>query len=206
MIKIFVTGGVGSGKSTLISFLNNHGAATVEADEVGHKNLFDPQVKAELAAAFGNDIFDESGEVIRSTLAAKAFASTQATELLDSITLKYVYQRSLEEIEELGKTHEVVVLEMAILDGRDDFYKNADLVIAVTTSPEVRVRRLMESRGFTEEDARNRLARQAPESQRLSIADVVFTNNGTIEEFSEQIDQWWEAFAREHHLSSSATN
>lgn len=198
MITIFVTGGVGSGKSTLISFLSEHGAATIQADEVGHKNLFDPQVKEELRGAFGSDIFDEQGEVVRSSLAAKAFASEQSTALLDSITLKYVYQRSLEEIQELGKTHAVVVLEMAILDGRDDFYKHADLVIAVTTSPEVRVKRLMESRGFTEEDARNRLARQAPESQRLSIADVVFANDGTIAEFREQIEQWWETFTSEH--------
>lgn len=198
MITIFVTGGVGSGKSTLISFLGEHGAATVQADEVGHKNLFDPQVKEELRAAFGADVFDDQGEVVRSALAAKAFVNKESTDLLDSITLKYVYQRSLEEIQELGKTHAVVVLEMAILDGRDDFYKHADLVIAVTTSPEVRVKRLMESRGFSKQDARNRLARQVPESQRLSIADVVFTNDGTREEFYQQIEQWWSSFVAEH--------
>ena len=61
----------------------------------------------------------------------------------------------------MGQTHKVVVLEMAILDGRDDFYKHADIVVAVTTSPEVRVRRLMESRGFSEEDARNRLCKSS---------------------------------------------
>ena len=81
---------------------------------------------------------------------------------------------------------------MAILDGRDDFYKHADIVIAVTTSPEVRIKRLMESRGFSEEDARNRLARQVPEEQRLAIADVVFTNDGTLDEFEAQIQTWWD--------------
>ena len=86
----------------------------------------------------------------------------------------------------------MVVLEMAILDGRDDFYKKADIVIAVTTSPEVRIARLMHSRGFSEEDARNRLVNQVPEEQRLSIADVVFTNNGSIGDFEAQISLWWE--------------
>ena len=81
---------------------------------------------------------------------------------------------------------------MAILDGRDEFYRKADIVIAVTTSPEVRVARLMQSRGFAEQDARNRLANQVPEEQRLSIADVVFTNDGTLEEFKAQISQWWD--------------
>ncbi len=200
MIKIFVTGGIGSGKSTLISFLEARGAATVEADAVGHQNLFKPEVKRALAEAFGTDIFDAEGEVSRPALAAKAFSSPENTKLLDSVTLPYLYSGCLEAIEELGKTHEVVVLEMAILDGRDDFGKNADLIIALTTSEEVRIQRLMAYRGFTEEDARNRLANQVPDEKRVSIADVVFTNDGTIEEFEAEISRWWDIFKTEHQL------
>ena len=200
MIKIFVTGGIGSGKSTLISFLEAHGAATVQADLVGHQNLFKPEVKGALVTAFGADILDESGEVNRATLAAKAFSSAENTRLLDSITLPFVYSESLAALEELGKTHKVVVLEMAILDGRDNFGDNADLIIAVTTSEEVRIKRLMEYRGFSEEDARNRLANQVSEERRLAIADVVFTDDGTVEEFETQIDSWWESFKKEYHL------
>ena len=92
------------------------------------------------------------------------------------------------------------MLEMAILDGRDNFGDNADLIIAVTTSEEVRIKRLMEYRGFSEEDARNRLANQVSEERRLAIADVVFTNDGTVEEFEAQIDSWWESFKKEYHL------
>lgn len=191
MTTIFVTGGIGSGKSTLMRFFEEKGAGVVYADEVGHENLHDPAMKKELAQAFGSDIFDEQGEVIRSQLAAHAFSSAENTALLDSITQPRLYDGCLRHLADLGKTHAVVVLEMAILDGRDDFYKKADIVIAVTTSPEVRVSRLMQSRGFTEKDARNRLANQVPEEQRLSIADVVFTNNGTIEEFEQQIAAWW---------------
>lgn len=201
MVKIFITGGVGSGKSTLIKFLEERGAATVQADLIGHQNLFDPEVKAKLVDAFGADILDEQGEVVRPQLAAKAFLSPENTQLLDSITQPPLYARCLEAIEELGKTHDVVVLEMAILDGRDDFGDNADLVIAVTTSPEVRVRRLMEYRGFSKEDARNRLASQVPEERRLAIADVVFTNNTTLEDFQKQIDTWWASFKEEHALA-----
>ena len=70
----------------------------------------------------------------------------------------------------------------------------------VTTSEEVRIKRLMEYRGFSEEDARNRLANQVSEERRLAIADVVFTNDGTVEEFEAQIDSWWESFKKEYHL------
>lgn len=192
MITIFVTGGIGSGKSTLMRFFEAKGAGVVYADEVGHENLHNAAMKDELRVAFGNKIFDSEGEIIRSELAACAFSSSQNTALLDSITQPRLYEGCLRHIGDLGKSHEVVVLEMAILDGRDDFYQKADIVIAVTTSPEVRIARLMQSRGFSEEDARNRLANQVPEEQRLSIADVVFTNNGSIEEFESQISLWWE--------------
>lgn len=192
MLKIFVTGGIGSGKSTLMHFFEKQGAGVLLADEVGHENLFNEEMKAELVDAFGSEILDTKGEIIRSELATRAFSTPENTKLMDSITQPRLYDGCLRHLDDLGKTHKVVVLEMAILDGRDDFYKHADIVIAVTTSPEVRIKRLMESRGFSEEDARNRLARQVPEEQRLAIADVVFTNDGTLEEFEAQIQTWWD--------------
>lgn len=193
MLSIFVTGGIGSGKSTLMEFLKEKGAGIVLADEVGHENLHDSKMKAELVKAFGQEILDTNGEIIRSELAARAFATPEDTARMDAITQPRLYEGCLRHIASVGQTHEVVVLEMAILDGRDDFYKHADIVVAVTTSPEVRVRRLMESRGFSEEDARNRLASQVPEENRLAIADVVFTNDGTLQEFQDQIQQWWDS-------------
>ncbi len=192
-MRIFVTGGIGSGKSTLMSFLEQKGAGVVLADEVGHENLHNPAMKEELKSAFGSDIFDSEGEVIRSALAAKAFSSAENTKKLDGITQPCLYKGCLDHIAALEQTHKVVVLEMAILDGRDDFYTNADVVVAVTTSPEVRVGRLMASRGFSEEDARNRLANQVPEEQRLAIADVVLNNDGTVEQFQSQIQKWWDS-------------
>lgn len=192
MLKIFVTGGIGSGKSTLMHFFEKQGAGVLLADEVGHENLFNEEMKAELVEAFGSEILDTKGEIIRSELATRAFSTPENTKLMDSITQPRLYDGCLRHLDDLGKTHKVVVLEMAILDGRDDFYKHADIVIAVTTSPEVRIKRLMESRGFSEEDARNRLARQVPEEQRLAIADVVFTNDGTLDEFETQIQTWWD--------------
>lgn len=193
MLSIFVTGGIGSGKSTLMEFLKEKGAGIVLADEVGHENLHNPEMKAELVQAFGKEILDTNGEIIRSELAARAFATPEDTARMDAITQPRLYEGCLRHVASVGQTHEVVVLEMAILDGRDDFYKHADIVVVVTTSPEVRVRRLMESRGFSEEDARNRLASQVPEENRLAIADVVFTNDGTLQEFQDQIQQWWDS-------------
>lgn len=73
MISIFVTGGIGSGKSTLMRFFEAKGAGVVYADEVGHENLHNNAMKEELREAFGNKIFNSEGEIIRSELAACAF-------------------------------------------------------------------------------------------------------------------------------------
>lgn len=194
--RIFITGGIGSGKSTLLDFLARQGVAVLEADKIGHEILTFPDTKAELAEKFGDDIFDQDGEVVRSALAAKAFASSEKTALLDSVTLKRVYAESLRQLDDLAQSHEVVALEMAILDGRDDFSKNADVVIAVVTSPEVRIDRLVQ-RGLTREDAYNRLKNQVPDQRRIAIADVVFTNDGTLDEFEHEIEQWWMRFESE---------
>ena len=190
-MKIFVTGGMGSGKSTLIDYLRGKGAGIVYADEVGHDNLLRPDCKKGLVEAFGKDILGPDGEVNRAILAAKAFSSPDATSLLDSITQPILYEECLRRVVACEKERGVAVLEMAILDGRDDFYKKADIVVCVTTSPETRIARLMAYRGISEKDARSRIARQVPEEKRLAISDYVLTNDGTLEEFKSQIDAWW---------------
>ena len=180
------------GQIDLMRFFEAKGAGVVYADEVGHENLHNAVMKDELRAAFGNKIFDSEGEIIRSELAACAFSSPQNTALLDSITQPRLYEGCLRHIGDLGRAMRWLCSKWPFLTGAMTFYQKADIVIAVTTSPEVRIARLMQSRGFSEEDARNRLANQVPEEQRLSIADVVFTNNGSIEEFESQISLWWE--------------
>ncbi len=189
-MKIFVTGGMGSGKSTFTDYLASLGASVIYADLVGHDNLANPIMKQELVAAFGDQILDDEGVVVRSTLAACAFSSPENTQKLDSITQSYLYDECLRRLDEQEKTCPVVVLEMAILDGRDRFADNADLVVCVTASPEIRIKRLVEYRAIPEEDARNRIARQVPEEQRIAISDVVFVNDTTVEEFQRRIYAW----------------
>ena len=190
-MKIFVTGGMGSGKSTLIDYLESKGAAIVYADLAGHENLLKPECKRALVSTFGSDILSPDGEIDRSALASKAFSSSESTKKLDSITQPLLYEECMRKVSELERAHGVAVLEMAILDGRDDFYKNADIVVCVTTSPQVRIARLMSYRGISEEDARKRIARQVPEEKRIAISDYVLTNDGTLDEFKHQIDEWW---------------
>lgn len=121
MVTIFVTGGIGSGKSTLMRFFEAKGAGVVYADKVGHENLHNAAMKDELRAAFGNKIFDSEGEIVRSALAACAFSSPQNTALLDSITQPRLYEGCLRILVIWERAMRWLCLK-AILDGRDDFY------------------------------------------------------------------------------------
>lgn len=189
-MKIFVTGGMGSGKSTFTDYLASLGASVIYADLVGHDNLANPVMKQELVSAFGDQILDAQGVIIRSELAARAFSSPENTHKLDSITQSYLYNECLRRLEEAEKSCPVVVLEMAILDGRDNFFRNADIVVCVTASSEIRIQRLVEGRAIPEEDAKNRIARQVPEECRIAISDVVFVNDGSIKDFQKRIFAW----------------
>ncbi len=137
------------GQIDLMRFFEAKGAGVVYADEVGHENLHNAVMKDELRAAFGNKIFDSEGEIIRSELAACAFSSPQNTALLDSITQPRLYEGCLRHIGDLGRAMRWLCSKWPFLTGAMTFYQKADIVIAVTTSPEVRIARLMQSRGFS---------------------------------------------------------
>ena len=87
MKKLFLIGGMGAGKSTARKALTDEGLAWIDLDQVGHEVLTWDTVKDDLRGAFGDDIFDENGEVVRSALAAKAFATPAAARKLNTITM-----------------------------------------------------------------------------------------------------------------------
>lgn len=93
MKKLFLIGGMGAGKSTARKALTDEGLAWIDLDQVGHEVLMWDTVKDDLRGAFGDDIFDENGEVVRSALAAKAFATPAATRKLNTITMPRIEER-----------------------------------------------------------------------------------------------------------------
>ena len=171
MKKLFIIGGMGAGKSTARKALVDQGLPYIDLDLVGHQVLSWDTVREELKETFGSDIFDEEGTVDRRKLAARAFASPAETRKLNRITLP--------RIEEL-------------------FSDCADVVIAVIAPLDMRIQRAVAS-GFSEEDVRNRIARQITDADRIEAADVVFNNNGTPDELQNQIVAWWQEYEKSIH-------
>lgn len=195
MLKLFIVGGMGAGKSTARKALTDQGLPYIDLDQVGHDVLKWDTVKEELVETFGEDILDADGEVVRNVLAAKAFVSPAETRKLNRITMPRIedlYTDKLADLEAAGC--EAVVVEYSVFKNRAmSLAYSADVVIAVLAPLEKRIERAVAS-GFDEADVRRRIARQITDADRIEESDVVFNNDGTPEELRNKVLAWWEDY------------
>ena len=189
MLRIGLTGGIGSGKSTVSALLAARGAVVIDADRIA-REVVEPGTPglAAVVDAFGEQVLQDDGSLDRPALAAVVFADPEARRKLDGIVHPLVRARATE-LAAAVPGDAVVVHDVPLLveTGQAGSY---DVVLVVRADPEVRVRRLVQ-RGLTEEDARARIAAQATDEQRRAVADVVLDNDGTEEELAAQVDRFW---------------
>jgi dephospho-CoA kinase len=192
MITIGLTGGIGSGKSTVSSRLAELGAFIVDADLVAREIVEPGQpALAELAEAF-DGVLNPDGTLNRAELARQAFATPEATEKLNAITHPRIRTRT-EELFKEGRESgaQVLVYDMPLLIENGEVDK-VDHVLVVDAPDELRIDRLVQHRGLDEDDARRRIAAQIDRATRLNAADTVLDNSGTVEQLLEQVDGFWD--------------
>jgi dephospho-CoA kinase len=189
VLRIGLTGGIGSGKSTVSRLLAARGAVIVDADRIA-REVVEPGTPglSAVVEAFGEQVLTADGALDRPALAAVVFADAQARARLDAIVHPLVRARATE-LERAAPEDAVVVHDVPLLveTGQAAGY---DLVLVVETDPELRVARLVE-RGLTEDDARARIAAQATDEQRRAVADVVLDNSGSPAELEAHVDRFW---------------
>ncbi|KQB83908.1 dephospho-CoA kinase [Corynebacterium oculi] len=187
MKKVGLTGGIGSGKSTVAQALARAGYPVVDADQIAH-DIVEPGQPAlgALAEAFGPEIINPDGSLHRAALAQRAFAAAEQTELLNGIMhprIEAETARRFAEAERAGES--VVIYDMPLLVDKG-LHRGMDMTVVVDAEPDIRVERLR-GRGIEEADARRRMAAQINDAARREAADVLLDNNGTLEELEEQV-------------------
>jgi dephospho-CoA kinase len=190
VILVGLTGGIGSGKSTVSARLAELGATVIDADAIT-KDLqrAGTAVFAAIVERFGPGVVGPDGELDRPALAAVVFADPEELKALNQIVHPAVGVEIAERLEAAAGTDAVVVLDVPLLveSGRDDL---AGLLV-VDLDEDVAVERLVAHRGFSEEDARARIGRQASREERRAKADRVLDNSGSREELLDQVDDAW---------------
>lgn len=191
-----LTGGIGSGKSTVSARLAARGAVIVDADAIV-REIQEPGGLAYqgIVDRFGPGVVAADGTLDRPALAAVVFNDEAARRDLNALTHPLVGQVMFERIAANAGTDRVVVLDIPLLaEGGKGAYGVAG-VIVVDTPVDVAVERLVRHRGFDEADARARVASQMSREDRLAIADFVVDNAGPPEALDEQVDRCWEWIA-----------
>jgi dephospho-CoA kinase len=190
MLRIGLTGGIGAGKSAVSSTFAQCGAVIVDGDVIA-REVVEPGTEGlkALVGAFGEDILQPDGSLNRPALAAKAFRDDEARKTLNGIVHPLVGKRRAEIIASVP-ADSVVVEDIPLLveSGMAPLFP---LVVVVHADVEVRVRRLVDLRGMSEEDARARIAAQADEEQRRAVADVWLDNSGSPEELAQRARDVW---------------
>jgi dephospho-CoA kinase len=194
---IGLTGGIASGKSVVAKRLAEHGAIHIDADQLA-RDVVAPGMPALTAIAerFGPGVIADDGSLDRPALGAIIFADPEARLALNGITHPAVQDlaKQLFRQAEADNPDAIVIYDVPLLveASRGGDYHAFDLIVVVVADAETRIRRLIELRGLTREEAVHRLNSQATDAERLAIAGAVIDSNGTLDETLTQADALWE--------------
>ncbi|MEP6477622.1 MAG: dephospho-CoA kinase [Actinomycetota bacterium] len=194
MLLVGLTGGIGSGKSTVARLLAARGAVILDADALARDALakgtagFD-----QVVALFGPEVVAPSGDLDRAAVASRVFADDRRRAELEAIVHPEVRRQIAERVAREATGDRVVVIDSPLLV-ETGAHQGLPLVVVVAASEPTRIARLV-ARGMDEGDARARLAAQIPDHERAAAADLLLDNEGSEPELEAQVDALWRDLA-----------
>jgi dephospho-CoA kinase len=186
-VRVGLTGGVASGKSTVSAILAELGAVVIDADAIAREVVArgTPGLEA-VAAEFGPSLLTPEGDLDRPAMGRLVFADEGARKRLEAIVHPLVIER-MAALEAAAGEDDVVVHDIPLLaeGGRADTF---DAVVVVDAPRDLQLERMLSDRGWTREDAESRIAAQATREQRRAIATHVIDNNGSLEDLRARVE------------------
>lgn len=191
MLLVGLTGGLGSGKSTVARMLATRGAVVVDADELARRAVA-PGTHGyhQVVQVFGDEVVGPGGELDRDALSRVVFADPDKRRALESITHPEVFRLLAEEVETFRGTDEVVVFDAPLIV-ETGFHEACDVVVVVTAPEAKQVARAARGRGMSPDEARARIRAQASPEMREAVADVVISNDGDLAALERRVDELW---------------
>lgn len=192
MLLVGLTGGIGSGKSTVARMLEERGAVVFDADVLAREAVA-PGTPGHDAVVerFGANVLAPGGELDREALAAIVFADPSARRDLEAIVHPEVRRLFAEGCDAYRQTDRVVVFSAPLLV-ETGMHSAFEVLVVVSVAVETQVERLLRDRGMSEEQVRARIAAQAPLEEKAAVADVLVDNEGDLEDLERQVRRLWE--------------
>jgi dephospho-CoA kinase len=194
VLRVGLTGGIGSGKSEVSKRLAARGAVLIDAD-VAAREVVEPGTPGlgQIAAVFGPGVLLPDGRLNRERLGQLVFADDDLRAKLNAIVHPLVHERTQQLEQQAAATlgpGGIVVHDVPLL-AENRLQSGFDTVIVVDAPDDQRLQRLIDTRGMTAEHARERMAAQASRDQRLAIADIVIDNSGTLADLDQRVGEVW---------------
>ena len=190
-VTIGLTGGIGSGKSTVARMLEKRGYPVIDADMLGHRVLESPHPGfREVLEAFGRGILDQHGKISRPKLGLIVFKDPQKLEKLNNISHPHIARMIEEESLKLSKEHssKIIFLEAALLIETGWQQKCSQVWVIISNESNI-IQRLAHRNGMNAEEVKQRISSQLSPEKRLVHADFILENNGTKKDLEKNLDQ-----------------
>lgn len=194
MLRVGLTGGIGSGKSAVSGLLASHGAVVIDYDQLA-RDVVEPGSPAleRIAQRFGADLLTDDGALDRPALGAIVFNDPESLRTLEGITHPAI--RELAAARQAAAPADAVVVHDNALLIEMGHHTSMDFVVVVDVPQEVQIARLVESRGMAEAEARARIGNQTSRESRTGVADFIVDNTGSLDELSRIVGGLWERLA-----------
>jgi dephospho-CoA kinase len=207
MLNIGLTGGIACGKSTVAQMLVRLGAHLIDFDLLAHE-VQEPGKPAwrEIVDYYGHDILDQDRKINRNKLAAIVFNQPEKLKVLNNIVHPRVFEEWRVRLEKIkaSDSHAIVLSDVPLLfEGQMQFL--FDLTILVMISADEQICRLIARNNLTQDEAEARLGSQMPINDKISLADIVIDNRGTIGETQKKAEEVWHELLRREKLKSNKT-
>jgi dephospho-CoA kinase len=195
MLKVGLTGGIGSGKSEVARRLAGYGALIIDADQIA-REVVEPGTPglAQVVGQFGTAVLAKDGSLDRQALGEIVFADAELRQKLNGIIHPLVGAR-LRELEQ-GADPDAILVEDIPLIAENDMAGFFDVVVVVDVPPRLQEERLIRERDMTRGQAAARMAAQATREQRLAIAGIVLDNSGSLAELDREVGELWAELCR----------
>jgi dephospho-CoA kinase len=196
MRTVGLTGGIGSGKSAVSCLLQSYGAVVIDADLVAREVVDVGSAGLDaVVETFGADVLQADGGLDRAGLGRRVFSDPDALARLNAVLHPRIAERTAELFRQAAASGAAVLVHDVALLVENDLARNYDEVVVVAVDPATQLDRLVRLRGMSPDDARARIAAQAPLEARLAVATHVLHNDGPIEDLAPQVEQLWTQLA-----------